>query len=65
MTIKNVLYVFVEIGIDIRHIIETISFNIGKSDSIFLMGIVQFNTTLVRVKQLLETEKGFTNIQLP
>lgn len=29
------------------------------------MGIVQFNTTLVRVKQLLEKEKGFTNIQLP
>ena len=65
MTIKNVLYVFVEIGIDIRHILDTISFNIDKNEKIFLMGIVQFNTTLVRVKQLLENEKGFTNIQLP
>jgi diphthamide biosynthesis enzyme Dph1/Dph2-like protein len=65
MTIKNVLYVFVEIGIDIRHILETIAFNIEKTTKIFLMGIVQFNTTLVRVKQLLENEKGYTNIELP
>ena len=40
MTIKNVLYVFVEIGIDIRHILDTISFNIDKNERIFLMGIV-------------------------
>lgn len=65
MTIKNVLYVFVEIGIDIRHIIDTIAFNINKDEKIYLLGIVQFNTTLVRVKQLLENEKGFADIQLP
>ena len=40
MTIKNVLYVFVEIGIDIRHVVETISFNLDKADRIYLMGIV-------------------------
>ena len=28
MTIKNVLYVFVEIGIDVRHLLETIAFNV-------------------------------------
>lgn len=65
MSIKNVLYVFVEIGIDITHLLETITFNIDKEQEIQLMGIVQFNTTLVRVKQLLEKEKGFKNIQLP
>lgn len=65
MTIKNVLYVFVEIGIDITNLLETIAFNIEKSTKIQLMGIVQFNTTLVRVKQLLEKEKGFLNINLP
>jgi 2-(3-amino-3-carboxypropyl)histidine synthase len=65
MVISNVLYVFVEIGIDIRHLLESISFNIKPTQHIFLMGIVQFNTTLVRVKQLLEKEKGFTNIELP
>ena len=27
MTISNVLYVFVEIGIDIRHLLESVSFN--------------------------------------
>ena len=62
MTIKNVLYVFVEIGIDMRHLIETIAFNLDKNEKIYLMGIVQFNTTLVRVKQILENEKGFCNI---
>ena len=40
MSIKNVLYVFVEIGIDITHLIETIAFNISKSQEIHLMGIV-------------------------
>jgi diphthamide biosynthesis enzyme Dph1/Dph2-like protein len=65
MTIKNVLYVFVEIGIDVRHLLETITFNVEPDRQIYLMGIVQFNTTLVRVKQMLEKEKGFTRIELP
>lgn len=40
MSIKNVLYVFVEIGIDITHLLETIAFNIPKDQEINLMGIV-------------------------
>jgi 2-(3-amino-3-carboxypropyl)histidine synthase len=28
MVISNVLYVFVEIGIDIRHLLETVAFNV-------------------------------------
>ena len=50
MTIKNVLYVFVEIGIDVLHLVETIAFNIQPSEEIYLLGIIQFNTVLVRVK---------------
>jgi len=40
MTIQNVLYVFVEIGIDIRHLLESIAFNVDKDEQILLMGIV-------------------------
>ena len=31
MSIQNVLYVFVEIGIDITHLLETIAFNLDKN----------------------------------
>ena len=40
MTISNVLYVFVEIGIDIRHLLESVAFNFQPSDKVYLMGIV-------------------------
>lgn len=65
MTISNVLYVFVEIGIDIRHLLESVAFNFSPSDKLYLLGIVQFNTTLVRLKHLLVTEKGFTDVTIP
>jgi 2-(3-amino-3-carboxypropyl)histidine synthase len=66
MTIANVLYVFVEIGIDLAHLVSSVDFNLeDKEAQIYLMGIVQFNTTLVRAKQLLEKDKGFKNVNLP
>ena len=65
MAISNVLYVFVEIGIDIRHLLESIAYNVEVNQSVYLLGIVQFNTTLVRVKHLLEKEKGFQSVQIP
>ena len=40
MTIANVLYVFVEIGIDIRHLLESVAFNVKPDSLIYLMGIV-------------------------
>lgn len=40
MTISNVLYVFVEIGIDIRHLLESVAFNFQTDEKIYLMGIV-------------------------
>ena len=65
MTISNVLYVFVEIGIDIRHLLESVSFNFDVNEKLYLLGIVQFNTTLVRLKHLMTTEKGFTDVTIP
>lgn len=65
MTISNVLYVFVEIGIDIRHLLESVAFNFEPAEKLILMGIVQFNTTLVRLKHLLANEKGFTDLTIP
>ena len=65
MTISNVLYVFVEIGIDIRHLLDSVAFNFEKTDKLILLGIVQFNTTLVRLKHLMTTEKGFTDVTIP
>mmetsp|Transcript_12598 Transcript_12598/g.16200 ORF Transcript_12598/g.16200 Transcript_12598/m.16200 type:complete len:130 (-) Transcript_12598:13-402(-) len=65
MTISNVLYVFVEIGIDIRHLLESVAFNFAATEKIYLLGIVQFNTTLVRLKHLLVTEKCFTDVTIP
>ena len=40
MTIKNVLYVFVEIGIDLSHLVDSIAFNLPKEAELYLMGIV-------------------------
>lgn len=40
MTISNVLYVFVEIGIDIRHLLESVAFNFEPTEKLILMGIV-------------------------
>lgn len=65
MTISNVLYVFVEIGIDIRHLLDSVVLNFAPTDRLYLLGIVQFNTSLVRLKHLLTNEKGFTNVTIP
>eukprot|EP00347_Sterkiella_histriomuscorum_P002566 403367655 len=66
LSIKNALYVFVEIQIDINHFIETIAFNFKPQDSIYLMGTIQFNKTIFIAKTQLEKEPyNFTNIKIP
>jgi 2-(3-amino-3-carboxypropyl)histidine synthase len=40
LTIKNALYVFVEIQIDIDHFVDTIAYNFKPNDAILLMGVV-------------------------
>jgi 2-(3-amino-3-carboxypropyl)histidine synthase len=66
LTIKNALYVFVEIQIDIDHLVETVAFNFKPSDSLYLMGTIQFNKTIYIAKSMLEKEPyNFTNLKIP
>ena len=54
-TRRKVLYVFVEIQIDIEHFIETCVFNFGdlKKETLYLMSTIQFNNSLFITKQRL------------
>jgi 2-(3-amino-3-carboxypropyl)histidine synthase len=65
-TRRKVLYVFVEIQIDIEHFIETCVFNFSeiKKETLYLMSTIQFNNSLFITKQRL-LEKGFENIVIP
>ena len=40
MEIKSVLYVFVEIQIDVKHLVKTIVFNLEQTEIIYLMGTI-------------------------
>ncbi len=59
-TRRKVLYVFVEIQIDIEHFIETCIFNFSdlKKQTLYLMSTIQFNNSLFITKQRL-AENGF------
>jgi 2-(3-amino-3-carboxypropyl)histidine synthase len=65
-TKRKVLYIFVEIQIDIEHFVDTVEFNFSdlKQENIYLMGTIQFNNSLFLAKQML-SEKKFTNIIIP
>jgi 2-(3-amino-3-carboxypropyl)histidine synthase len=57
------LYVFVEIAIDVQHIVECIQFNFGasKETPLTIMGTIQFSTALHEVAHLLSTPKQQPN----
>ena len=65
-TKRSILYIFVEIQIDIEHFIETVDFNFNtiKEQKIYILGTIQFNNSLFLAKQAL-TAKGFQNIIIP
>jgi len=57
--------VFVEIMIDVKHLVATIELNFPqKETSLMIMGTVQFNTSLFMAKKSLE-EKGYNNVSIP
>ena len=66
MTIKDVLYVFVTIGINLEHFINTIIHNLSdhKSSNLYLLGTIQFTNSLFMCKKRL-LEEGFENIFIP
>lgn len=60
LTIKNALYVFVEIDIDVEHLIESIVYNFKDDKStLYLLGTIQFNKALFVVKSVLEKNPLF------
>jgi len=64
-TAIKTLYVFVEIRIDIEHFIKTIMLNFPqKTQQIFILGTIQFNSVIFETKALLEKE-GYLNLVIP
>ncbi|OAL72358.1 diphthamide biosynthesis protein 1 [Trichophyton violaceum] len=57
------LYIFVDIGIDTQHLIDTLKRNFTSGQRIAVVGTIQFNATLHGLKPVLEKE-GF-NITVP
>ena len=66
MVIKDLLYVFVTIDINLQHFVNTILHNLGenKDSHIYLFGTIQFTNSLFMCKKLLSDE-GFKNIVIP
>lgn len=67
MVIRNALYVFVEIKFDVDIFVESIDRNFPelKEKPLMLMGIIQFNNSLLLTKAMLEKQRGFKNVILP
>ena len=61
LTVKNALYVFVEIDIDIDHLVSSIIFNYkdDQTKKVYLLGTIQFNKALYVAKAMLEKHPEF------
>lgn len=65
-TKNKILYVFVEIQIDIQHLCDTIAFNFADmiNQDLYLMSTIQFNNSLYLAKQILQL-RSFANLIIP
>jgi 2-(3-amino-3-carboxypropyl)histidine synthase len=64
-TCVKTLYVFVDIEIDINHLVRTLELNFPlKEVAICIMGSIQYNNSVFVSKKEL-VEKGYTNIRIP
>jgi 2-(3-amino-3-carboxypropyl)histidine synthase len=65
-TRRKVLYVFVEIQIDINHFVDTVVYNFEglRQQTIYILGTIQFNNSLFLAKKSL-SERNFTDIVIP
>ena len=64
----EILYVFVEINIDIEHLVKTIEYNFPKENNnlFYILGSIQFNTSLFLLKRkLIEDGYDKTKINIP
>ena len=66
MVIKDVLYVFVTIGINFKHFVNTVISNLEghKESKIYMFGTIQFTNSLFMCKKLLLKE-GFKDVNIP
>lgn len=70
-TVIPVLYVFVEIQIDIDHLVESLDATLKKEGfdnqdlHIYALGTVQFRHALVTTKDKLEQEKNYNHVSVP
>lgn len=62
-TVLPCLYVFVELQIDVRHLVECVCATLQQPQPLSLLGTIQFRQALVEAKTLLE-ERGFY-IEIP
>ena len=68
ITLVKVMYIFVEIKIDIEHLVKTIILNFPKenSDSLFFLGSLQYNSSLFVLKRkLIDYGYDKNNIIIP
>jgi 2-(3-amino-3-carboxypropyl)histidine synthase len=64
-TCVKTMYVFVDIEIDLDHLVKTIEFNFpDKSQNIHIMGSIQYNNSVFLAKKEL-VEKGYVNLSIP
>ena len=59
----EILYIFVEINIDIEHLVKTIEYNFDKAYYLYLLASIQFNSSLFLLKRKL-IEKGYEKNKL-
>lgn len=60
LVVSNALYVFVEIEIDVEHLVDSIVFNFAQKEGpLVLLGTIQFNKALFVAKQMLEKRPAF------
>lgn len=66
MVLNDVLYVFVTIGINLQHFVNTVLHNLDdqKESNIYLLGTIQFTNSLFYCKKML-LEAGFNNVFIP
>jgi 2-(3-amino-3-carboxypropyl)histidine synthase len=64
-TCVKTLYVFVDIEIDIAHLVKTVEFNFpDKSVDLCIMGSIQYNNSVFVCKKEL-VERGYTKVRIP
>jgi 2-(3-amino-3-carboxypropyl)histidine synthase len=68
MVLKGVLYVFVEINLNVDHFVASVNKyfedNELPKDNIFIVGTIQFSTAIFSSKKKLE-KLGFANVKIP